>query len=311
MEANGFSPKTIKNTAHLLSSTLRLAVREGLLARNPVEGVKLPKQRQGVDDEEGDIFLTYDQFHRLHEATPDHYKPLVALLAGTGMRWSEATALEWKHINLEAGTINVRQAWKKRKGGWDTGPPKTQKGKRTVNAATMALVALAEQGVGQPGDFVFRTPGGAIVRHSNFYNRIWVPSCVRAGLVNPRPKIKDMRSTHASWLISNGVDLQAVQDQLGHESPETTRKVYAHLMPAVGVEVGRIASAAMERALTGTTTTTDRGLTWTTPPTMTHVAVPRATALTWSGGCVARLEPADTVDSTGSTASVVRGPKAS
>jgi integrase len=45
------------------------------------------------------------------------------------------------------------------------------------------------------------------------------------------------------------VRLEAVQAQLGHESVLTTRKVYAHLLPAVGVDVGRAASAAMERAL--------------------------------------------------------------
>jgi integrase len=99
---------------------------------------------------------------------------------------------------------------------------------------------------------VFTTPLGNVVRHGNFYSRIWAPAVTASGL-DPRPKIKDLRSTHASWLISDGVRLEAVQAQLGHESYETTRRVYAHLLPSVGVDVGRAASAAMERALVGHT----------------------------------------------------------
>lgn len=247
MEQRGLSPKTIKNVMHMLSSCLALAVDEGHLARNPTKRVRLPKQRH--DGDESDLFLTYEEFGQLHDSISAHYQPLVAFLVGTGLRWSEATALQNRHVNLAAGTVAVRQAWKKIEGGWELGPPKTPKARRTVNAGTLALVALAPL-VGKPDDFVFKARQGGVVRHGNFYSRIWAPAVTRSGLL-PRPKIKDLRHTHASWLISNGVSLEAVQDQLGHESILTTRGVYGHLLPAVGVEVGRVASAAMERALAG------------------------------------------------------------
>jgi integrase len=91
-------------------------------------------------------------------------------------------------------------------------------------------------------------PAGDRLRHGNFYNRIWVESCKRAGL-DPRPRIHDTRHTFASWLISEGASLEQVQDQLGHESYELTRRIYAHLLPAVGVAAGKAASAALSRAL--------------------------------------------------------------
>lgn len=247
MEARGLSPKTIKNTLDMLSSCLALAVDEGLLVRNPKKRVRLPKQRH--DGDETDLFLSYEQFGQLYDCIPEWYQPLVAFLVGTGLRWSEATALQWRHVDLAAGTVHVRQAWKKIAGGWELGPPKTPKARRTVNAATMALVALAPR-KGKPNDYVFTTKSGTVVRHGNFYTRIWAPAVTRSEL-QPRPKIKDLRHTHASWLISDGVSLEAVQDQMGHESILTTRGVYGHLLPAVGVEVGRVASAAMDRALAG------------------------------------------------------------
>jgi integrase len=244
LDRAGRSPKTIKNVIHMLSASLNYAVDEGILARNPCRRVKLPKER--LEEHEA-RFLTYEEFAALMVETPEHYRPLVIFLVGTGLRWSEATALQSRHVSLPNGTVTVRQAWKRVPGGFELGPPKSRKSRRTVNAATQALAAVAPL-LGKPAEFVFTTPTGRTVSQSNFYNRIWTPAAKRAGL-DPRPRIHDLRHTHASWLIAEGNTLEQVQDQLGHESILTTRSVYGHLMPALGVETGRMASAALARAL--------------------------------------------------------------
>jgi len=242
LDRRGLSPKTIKSVIHLLSSVLSLAVDERIIDRNPTRRVRLPRAAVGASEPK---FLTAEEAAMLIEATPEYYRPLVTFLFGTGLRWSEATALQARHVNLDAGTIRVEQAWKRIPGGWEIGPPKSDKSRRTVNAAVGALVAVKPL-LRQPKDPVFVTPNGNVVRHANFYNRIWVPSCQRAGL-DPRPSPHDCRHSFASWLISDGIGLEAVQDQLGHESYETTRKTYAHLLPAVGVAAGKSASEAMAR----------------------------------------------------------------
>ena len=255
LDADGLSPKTIKNVMHMLSSAMALAVDEGHITRNPVKRVRLPKQAL----EEHEIrFLTHEEAADLIAATDPHYQPLVTFLFGTGLRWSEATALQARHIDLPNGTVRVERAWKRVPGGTVLGPPKSIKARRTVNAAVPALVAAAPL-LRRPDDLVFTAKQGGVVRHGNFYNRVWQPACIRAGLgehvtVNGKrewrgPSPHDCRHTFASWLISDGIGLEAVQDQLGHESYETTRKVYAHLLPAVGVAAGRSASAAMEQVL--------------------------------------------------------------
>jgi integrase len=250
------SPKTVRNIVHLLSSCLALAIDEGHMTRNPCRRVKLTKA--ALTDTEP-RFLTHDEFRTLLAHIPDHYRPLTVFLVGTGLRWSEATALQCRHVNLDTGTVHVRQAWKEQ-GGRELGPPKTEKGRRTVNAATMALRA-AQALMRGPDDWLFTTPTGKIVRHSNFYNRVWKPACEASGI---KATIHDLRHTHASWLISDGISLEAVQDQLGHESILTTRKVYGHLLPAIGVEVGRSASASLDRAL-------PQGMQLGTPRLVRHV----------------------------------------
>lgn len=241
LEADGKAPKTVRNVIHMLSSCLALAIDEGHMTRNPCRRVKITKRALGEKDAR---FLTHEELGTLVGAIPGHYQPLVIFLVGSGLRWSEATALQGRHINLAAGTVLVRQSWKEQ-GGRELGPPKTEKARRTVNPGFMALQA-AQMCMRGPNDWVFTTPTGKIVRHSNFYERVWKPA---AALLDPPPTIHSLRHTHASWLISDGQTLEAVQDQLGHTSILTTRGVYGHLLPAIGVEVGRSASAALDRAL--------------------------------------------------------------
>lgn len=297
MEAAGYSPKTIKNVINMLSSVFALAVEDGHAPTNPCRGVRLPKLRAQVDDDEDAEaqFLTPEEFVLLLGEIPQRWQPLVVFLVGTGLRWSEATAVQPRHVDVAAGTVRVRQAWKKRPpdkaagvpGGWFLGPPKSPRSRRTVNAATQAL-AVARPLLSSTS-FVFTTRGGGPVTHSNFFNRVWKPATIRAticadhlaegcrcGTPKPRtcpvhterdargfqilpepcgcagrlpfrPKIHALRHTHASWLIAEGMTLEQVQDQLGHESILTTRGVYGHLLPALGVETGRAASAALAR----------------------------------------------------------------
>lgn len=62
-----------------------------------------------------------------------------------------------------------------------------------------------------------------------FTRQIWQPACSLAGL-DPRPRLHDLRHSHASWLLAGGADLQVVRDRLGHSSIATTSK-YVHTLP--------------------------------------------------------------------------------
>ena len=62
-----------------------------------------------------------------------------------------------------------------------------------------------------------------------FGNNVWRPACDAAGL-DPRPRLHDLRHSHASWLLAGGADLQVVKERLGHGSIATTGK-YLHTLP--------------------------------------------------------------------------------
>lgn len=44
-------------------------------------------------------------------------------------------------------------------------------------------------------------------------------------------RFHDLRHTHASCLIADGMSIKAVSRRLGHASIDITLKAYAHLMP--------------------------------------------------------------------------------
>ncbi|MEP7021457.1 MAG: tyrosine-type recombinase/integrase [Pseudonocardiales bacterium] len=63
-----------------------------------------------------------------------------------------------------------------------------------------------------------------------FRNHIWYPSCDAAGLSDPRPRLHDLRHSHASWLLAGGADLQVVKERMGHGSILSTEK-YLRTLP--------------------------------------------------------------------------------
>jgi integrase len=71
---------------------------------------------------------------------------------------------------------------------------------------------------------------GGPVRNHGFAPRVWRPAVLRAEpKIHKTPRIHDLRHTCASWLIAAGIPLPVIQQQLGHESIQTTVDRYGHL----------------------------------------------------------------------------------
>lgn len=249
------SPKTIKNAHGLLSSVMETAVRKQIVGHNPARGTRLP--RAGEEDADEMRLLERDEFEALYQETPQHYRPLVLTLFGTGLRWSEATALQVRDVSVSKSTLRVTRSWKRQtkpETGFKIGPPKTKRSRRTV-ALPIEVVGALQPLLDRPGsEWLFTTTTGLVVRHNNFRNRIWLPACEAAGL-EPRPKIHDARHSQASWLLNAGVPIHVVQARLGHESIKTTVDTYGHLVPDLHIQAAAAASAVFEgtnlRALPG------------------------------------------------------------
>lgn len=63
-------------------------------------------------------------------------------------------------------------------------------------------------------------------------------------------RFHDIRHTHASILISEGVDIVKISKRLGHANPKITLEFYAHLLPNVDNDIADIFYNATQSKIT-------------------------------------------------------------
>lgn len=251
-ERSGASAKTIRNRQALLSAALQRAVEDGELAKNPAHRHRIARtERREM------TYLTPAEFGILLERATPHYRPLLLTLYGTGLRLGEATALQVRDLSLGhvPPTLTVARAWKN---GGALGPPKTKAGRRTISIPTQVVDAILPLLAGKaPTDLVFTNTAGRRILQASLHDlwQAWIADAEfdrRTGTVRRRtpalgksPRIHDLRHSHASIMLGNGVSLFDLKHRLGHESITTTADTYGHLLPEAQVQAERAASLAL------------------------------------------------------------------
>ena len=147
---------------------------------------------------------------------------------------------------------------------WITGegvsfkPPKTHRSRRPVSLSDAVvealrshrLVQLSERLLLGPAyddqDLVFATRTGTPINPSNV-SRAWRSTLEKAGLTHRR--FHDLRHTHATFLMAQGVHPKVVSERLGHSTVGITLDVYSHLMPGIQDEAAKRIDSALRPAL--------------------------------------------------------------
>jgi integrase len=147
------SDATVRNIMAPLRTCLTTAVREGLIRSNPARDVDLP-HRPTVEDMEDDEAkaMSRDELAEMLALVPAQWHLFFWFLAATGVRISEAIALQWRHLALDAPVphVKVRRALVKGR----MGPPKSRYGRREIPLDPLLATALHEHHVATdwPGD---------------------------------------------------------------------------------------------------------------------------------------------------------------
>lgn len=248
---SGLAPATVHKLHVVLHKALKAAVADGLIPRNAVAGLKLPRiTREEIDP------LTEEQARRLLETIRnDRLEAFYVLALNTGMRQGELLALKWDDVDLERGVLRVRRTLTHADRAYVLGEPKTNKSRRTIRLTTGAITALRAHlsrqleemermsSLYQPGGLIFATETGTIINPSNLRNRSFKPLLERAGL--PPIRFHDLRHTCATLLLSKDVNAKVVSEMLGHSSISVTLDIYSHLLP----DMQEKAAKALEEAL--------------------------------------------------------------
>ncbi len=215
-----------------LRACLATAVHEGLIRSNPCAGAALPARTTDYEADDGDEIraLTSEQLATFLAIVDARHRLLFRLLASTGLRISEALALQWRHLQLDGDRphLKVRRAIVK----GVMGPPKSKHGRREVPLSADLVTALRAHRTASewPGatDLVFTAIGGGVVDQSNLRRRALVPAAQEAGV--SWIGFHTFRHTCASMLFDRGRNAKQVQRWLGHHSPAYTLATYVHLL---------------------------------------------------------------------------------
>jgi integrase len=125
------SDATVRKIIAPLRACLRTTVQEGLIRSNPAREIDLPhRDRIEEDPEEIKAIMSEAELGVLLAVTPERWRLLFTFLASTGLRISEAIALQWKHLRLDGSDPRVKVIRRLVKGRM--GPPKSKPSRREV-----------------------------------------------------------------------------------------------------------------------------------------------------------------------------------
>lgn len=162
------------------------------------------------------------------------YWVIFQVLFFTGCRVGEVLALFPSDIDFIENTINIDKTYFVCHGKKYLNSPKTDKSIRKIKIPPFLVKILADYIEKLPVQDIrifFNASLGGISKKRNVI-------CKRAGL--QRISTHDFRHSAASYLIAQNIPILEVSQRLGHTTPITTYKTYAHLYPNKDKEIAEL-----------------------------------------------------------------------
>ncbi len=249
-EGHGLAPKTVYSVHLIIRGALADAHRRGLVTRNVALVARAPRQR-ALQRVEG-VSLTDSELRLLLRTAAGHrFFPILWLTAMTGTRRNEVLGLKWpdidfakRRLHLNRGLVAVGYEVHQTRG-------KTRNARRSIALDDTTLAVLegwrayqaaefAAVGIDNPGRWVF-TDGDGDPVHPHALYEAFRRVVHNAGVTTIR--FHDLRHTHGSLLIRDGIPIKVVSERLGHANIAFTIQTYQHLLPGMQAD----AASAVER----------------------------------------------------------------
>lgn len=228
------TPTARAHAYQLLSSIMSQAEDDELIARTPCRikaGGRTPVRREPE-------VLTLEELFALAEAMPPKHRSLTLVSGLCGLRFGEAAALRRRDVDLSAGVLHVTRTAVRANGKKETGPPKTEAGKRSV-AMPATVVALLtahfnHSPTAGPNALVFPGDDGTLLAPTALYGRAsrvekrdgrtyrkaaYGFYAAREAIGKPGLHWHDLRRTAATLGAQSGATVREMQSRLGHTTP--------------------------------------------------------------------------------------------
>ncbi|HEY7724213.1 MAG TPA: tyrosine recombinase XerC [Anaeromyxobacteraceae bacterium] len=216
--AGGAGPASLARKLSCVRAFHRFLVAEGLAAANPARQVASPRRPRRLP-----VVLPEAEVAALVEAPAGDAaalrdRALLELLYASGLRVSEAVALDAGDVDLEEGLVRVLGKRRKER--------IVPVGRFAREALRRWLAegrpALAARGGAAAGAALFLSARGRRLGVREVARRLerWARQAGLARHVHPHV----LRHSFATHLLGNGADLRGIQELLGHASLSTTQR---------------------------------------------------------------------------------------
>ena len=239
MFIEGLSNNYIRSVHQILQQVFDLAVKLGMLSNNVAKTVgNVKKDRPKVDFwtvEEFQLFISTFDKSNIYELL---YFTTFWFFFMTGVRTSELQAIEWSKIDFEKGTVLIDcSMYYKSQKEWYLTDTKSISGVRLLylDDDTLEHLKYWKKAQSQIGEckFVFSIADCPLVKST--LKRVLKSHSDYAKIKSIR--IHDLRHSHASFMLSLGMNDLEMQNRLGHADIKTTLGTYSHLRPNAMKEV--------------------------------------------------------------------------
>ena len=210
---------TIKKRYDLIGQIFRYAYINGVTESDLTLGLVRPHGTPTVNGRS----LTDTERNALLEALNGHRGELLCkIILYCGLRPSEAQALKWDDIDMNALTISVSKSLKR---DGTVGPPKTASAYRLVPIPDH-LVPLLKSSM---------SSGDMFSHNLKWRRRMWDDIRKRTGIT---ANLYDLRHTYCTDLEKLGVPISIASRFMGHANINITAKIYTHASTEA-LELGR------------------------------------------------------------------------
>lgn len=218
--------EAVRNTTFkIFSQSITQAYKWDIISRNPFDKLDpptyAPKEKTVADANLSGAIL--------EALTGTRIEAPILLQLSCGLRVSEAMAIDWEEIDFRTGKVKIWRNFQNLVGGEAKFfEPKTKGSNRTVTIPKGALSRLLEircaDGVMRFGPLAVGDDGERMKPDSLRYRY----RAMYADKLPDQPYItlKNLRHTHATILLTQGVDIKTIADRLGHTNIRTTAKSY-------------------------------------------------------------------------------------
>jgi len=241
----GHSPAIIGHCHARLSKALHDATRRNLIANNPMQFVAKPKietkEIRPLSSEKDDTGSS--EIDRVLEVAKDtEYLPIIHTALHTGMRRNELLGLRWKDINLDEAILHLSRSIHRSGQVTTYHSPKTKSGSRPIDLTPSSALFLRKQWELQKGDGLIYNY--KVTKESPVFIRRTGEPLLPETVTHAFKKLvtsigiadvwfHDLRHTHATVMLLQGVHPKVVQERLGHSKMSTTMDLYSHVMPSM------------------------------------------------------------------------------